>query len=67
LLVFAGEVSANLSLASYLRDHLGLKGTKITCGQGGCGACVVTAEIFDHGQGNWVTKSINSVKHDFGL
>lgn len=28
-------------LANYLRESLGLNGTKIACGEGGCGACSV--------------------------
>ena len=27
------------ALVDYLRDHLGLTGTKVGCGEGGCGAC----------------------------
>jgi xanthine dehydrogenase small subunit len=30
-----------LSLADFLRRRLGLAGTKVACGQGGCGACSV--------------------------
>ena len=33
---------ADQTLASYLRGDLGLRGTKIGCGQGGCGSCTVT-------------------------
>ena len=31
--VYSGEVSANLSLANYVRDRAGLTGTKIMCAQ----------------------------------
>jgi hypothetical protein len=31
--VYSGEVSANLSLANYIRDRAGLTGTKIMCAQ----------------------------------
>jgi xanthine dehydrogenase/oxidase len=32
-----------MSLATFVREELGLRGTKISCAQGGCGACVVYA------------------------
>jgi xanthine dehydrogenase YagT iron-sulfur-binding subunit len=34
-------VAVYLSLADLLRDHLGLRGTKIACNQAACGACTV--------------------------
>ena len=45
LQVKVGDLSSNLSLARFLRENLHLTGTKISCGQGGCGVCIVTASI----------------------
>eukprot|EP00435_Cladocopium_sp_Y103_P021841 s892_g5.t1 len=39
--VTSGQFPVTTSLAEYLRYHLGLTGTKIGCGEGGCGACTV--------------------------
>ena len=40
-LVVVHNPKPHLSLADYLRDHLSLKGLKLPCKQGGCGACTV--------------------------
>jgi carbon-monoxide dehydrogenase small subunit len=36
-----GQISHSDSLAYTLRETLGLTGTKLSCGQGACGACTV--------------------------
>ena len=36
-----GQIDASHTLAFTLRETLGLTGTKISCGQGACGACTV--------------------------
>ena len=57
------EVSTQTSLARFLRNTLGLTGTKIMCGQAGCGACVVTATYIDPATAQLKTRSINSVSN----
>jgi aerobic-type carbon monoxide dehydrogenase small subunit (CoxS/CutS family) len=41
---YQGIVEPRLSLADFLRDHLGLTGTHLGCEQGICGSCTV---LFD--------------------
>lgn len=55
------QVPSSKSLAHFIRDHLHLKGTKISCNQGGCGACVVKATFEDPATGQQKTRSVNSV------
>ena len=47
--------SPSLLLVDYLRDDLGLTGTKVGCGEGGCGACTCVATGADG-----VPRAINS-------
>jgi len=38
------EIATHLTLADFLRDDLELRGTKIACDQGSCGACTVLVD-----------------------
>ncbi|HWR07397.1 (2Fe-2S)-binding protein [Sporomusa sp.] len=38
------EVQAHHTLANVLREQLGLLGTKVSCGEGECGACTVIVD-----------------------
>ena len=45
------DTDPNLTVLEYLRDDLGLTGTKEGCASGDCGACtVVTAEMGPRGE-----------------
>ena len=50
-----------MSLNEYIRTVANLKGTKKSCQEGGCGACVVSLTQFDNVQQKNVTVSVNSV------
>ena len=41
---FALEIGADVTLLDFLRENLGLTGTKEGCGTGDCGACSVTLD-----------------------
>merc|ERR1719192_1066504 len=58
--VVGKEVGPQTRLARYLRESLHLTGTKISCGQGGCGSCLVTAKVPDPATGMKKVRAVNS-------
>ncbi|TRY76734.1 hypothetical protein TCAL_11871 [Tigriopus californicus] len=58
--VDTSQVPPTTSLARFLRSHLHLTGTKISCNQAGCGACVVSTSLVDPASGEERHMSVNS-------
>ncbi|XP_070285048.1 xanthine dehydrogenase/oxidase isoform X1 [Myotis yumanensis] len=48
------------TLLAYLRRNLGLSGTKLGCGEGGCGACTVMLSKYDRLQNKIIHFSANA-------
>ncbi|XP_029448890.1 xanthine dehydrogenase/oxidase isoform X2 [Rhinatrema bivittatum] len=49
-----------MTLLTYLRRKLGLSGTKLGCGEGGCGACTVMISRFDDVKKKILHYSVNA-------
>lgn len=60
------NVGARTVLGDYIRDVANLKGTKVVCREGGCGACTVQAKCIDP-SGTEVIKSVNSVRECYRI
>ena len=53
------DPSNDMTLAGFLRGDLGLRGTKIGCGEGGCGSCTVTVSKME-GDGEVHHRAVNA-------
>eukprot|EP00468_Gymnochlora_sp_CCMP2014_P000995 CAMPEP_0167740308 /NCGR_PEP_ID=MMETSP0110_2-20121227/202_1 /TAXON_ID=629695 /ORGANISM="Gymnochlora sp., Strain CCMP2014" /LENGTH=1376 /DNA_ID=CAMNT_0007624181 /DNA_START=571 /DNA_END=4701 /DNA_ORIENTATION=+ len=58
--VVDGSVEPQMTLLEYLRIKRGLTGTKLGCGEGGCGACTVMVSSFDPATKKVQHRSVNA-------
>ncbi|XP_069693941.1 uncharacterized protein [Periplaneta americana] len=54
------EIPLDTSLNTFIREYANLKGTKIMCGEGGCGSCIVTMTFSDPITRKLKTLAVNS-------
>uniref|UniRef100_A0A1I7T580 Xanthine dehydrogenase n=1 Tax=Caenorhabditis tropicalis TaxID=1561998 RepID=A0A1I7T580_9PELO len=54
------NVDPELTLAYYLRNKLGLRGTKLGCEEGVCGSCTVVIGTWDEDQNKAVYRAVNA-------
>ena len=60
-------LDGSTSLNEFIRNHVGLRGTKNMCFAGGCGSCVVTVRHYDPVAQKKSTYAINSVSTNVKL
>ena len=56
----ASEVDPSVTLNDYIRRKTSCTGTKLSCGEGGCGTCAVDISRLDPVTGKTIHKSVNS-------
>ncbi|CAL2045675.1 unnamed protein product [Caenorhabditis brenneri] len=54
------NVDPELTLAYYLRNKLGLRGTKLGCEEGVCGSCTVVLGTWEEGQSKAMYRAVNA-------
>lgn len=52
------NIPANISVLEYIREHSGLTGTKLGCGEGDCGSCTIAVGTYCDGEIKY--KAVNS-------
>lgn len=63
-----GEFNPTQPLIEWLRsDKINLKGTKLSCGEGGCGSCTVLLTQYDISKNKYVHRPINSCLMPLGM
>ncbi|KAH8359005.1 hypothetical protein KR093_003803, partial [Drosophila rubida] len=55
-----GNLPADISLNTFIREHAGLTGTKFMCQEGGCGVCVCALSGINPATGELSTWAVNS-------
>ena len=56
----ASEVDPSVTLNDFIRRSTDFSGTKLSCGEGGCGACAVDISKIDPSSGKEIHLSVNS-------